>query len=71
MTTRTPAPSANPASDFATAFPNSRKVCVEHALARAQAVLPSVADNNPHVHWRKRKSDTPVEPGKFVDRRGR
>lgn len=44
---------------------------VEHALVRAKEVLPSVADNNPHVHWRKRKSDEAKVPEKFVDRRSR
>ena len=59
MTTRTPAPSANPASDFAAAFPNSRKVYVEHALARASngcAVIRvpmrevALTDGEPAVH---------------------
>lgn len=44
---------------------------VEQALARARAVIPSVADNNPHVHWKKRKADQPAaaEPALPVDRR--
>ncbi|HUR36320.1 MAG TPA: sulfate permease [Terriglobales bacterium] len=42
---------------------------VEHALIRAKQTLPSVADNNPHVHWKKRKSDQPVAAEAFVDRR--
>jgi sulfate permease, SulP family len=45
---------------------------VDHALERAKQVLPSVADNNPHVHWRKRKSDAETAAAEqFVERRSR